>query len=276
MTSLENLMPGSHRLPCPKCDKGPRDDALSATVEAPGKGVFQCFRCGWSGRIGGKQNEPIQRFKSKLKLDKTGRVQALIDRSQAIRGTVAEEYLRSRAIVVPRPGGLCDDAALRFVPRMLHWPTGKKFPCMIAPLTNAITNKLQGGHLTFLAADGCGKANVDKPRLYVGPKGGGVVRLTANEDVTTSLCVGEGIETSFAGIMGGYPTWACLDTGNLAQFPVLDGIEALTILADNDQPGLNAAKKCAAQWTRAGREATVTAAPDGDWNDWCQREVFYA
>lgn len=44
--------PGNHRLPCPQCDRGPRDDALSCTVQADGTAVYLCFRCGLSGADG--------------------------------------------------------------------------------------------------------------------------------------------------------------------------------------------------------------------------------
>jgi phage/plasmid primase-like uncharacterized protein len=56
------LGPGDYRLPCPCCDHGPRDDALSVTVNPDGaSGVWNCWRCGdtgnWTGagsrRFGG-------------------------------------------------------------------------------------------------------------------------------------------------------------------------------------------------------------------------------
>src|SRR6185437_11353335 len=39
--------PAEQRLPCPRCERGARDDALGVNVES---GAFHCFRCGWSGR----------------------------------------------------------------------------------------------------------------------------------------------------------------------------------------------------------------------------------
>ena len=56
----------------------------------------------------------------------------------------------------------------------------------------------------------------------------------------------------------------------LAKFPVLSGIEALTVFADNDANGAGkrAADKVAARWAQAGREAPVIVWDGiGDIND---------
>ncbi len=46
---IQRYATGSHRLPCPKCAKGRRDDAFGLTVEPDGKVVWSCFRCGLKG-----------------------------------------------------------------------------------------------------------------------------------------------------------------------------------------------------------------------------------
>ena len=55
------------------------------------------------------------------------------------------------------------------------------------------------------------------------------------------------------------PAWALGDAGGIAAFPVLSGVEAITILADNDNSGTGqrAAETCARRWVAAGREARV-------------------
>ena len=63
------------------------------------------------------------------------------------------------------------------------------------------------------------------------------------------------------------PVWCCGGAGNLAAFPALGGIEALTIAADADEPGQKAAESAAALWRSAGREAVIIAPPAGDWAD---------
>jgi hypothetical protein len=47
----------------------------------------------------------------------------------------------------------------------------------------------------------------------------------------------------------------------MMSFPVLDGIEALTICADNDVPQFRAADACEANWRRAGRDVVVREPP---------------
>ncbi|MFN3076372.1 MAG: toprim domain-containing protein [Alphaproteobacteria bacterium] len=192
---------------------------------------------------------------------KLARAHALMARSRPIRGTIVERYLASRGLVLPDDTSLFDPGSLRFAPDVWHWPTQSRLPAMVAPIVNILTNDLQGLHLTFLAADGSGKATVDKPRLYHGPKAGGCVKLTGDADVTLGLAIGEGIETSLTALVAGYPTWACLDAGNLGAFPKLLGIGSLTILADHDDAGRKAAQTVAARWTVAGREAHLWAAP---------------
>jgi hypothetical protein len=56
--------------------------------------------------------------------------------------------------------------------------------------------------------------------------------------------------------LGQRPAWALGGTSELKSFPVLSGIEALTILVDNDanRAGQNAAVQCSARWLEAGRE----------------------
>jgi Toprim domain len=56
--------------------------------------------------------------------------------------------------------------------------------------------------------------------------------------------------------LGYVPAWAVGDAGELAAFPVLNGVESLTILVDHDRSGTGqgAAVTCSARWTSAGRE----------------------
>ena len=89
---------------------------------------------------------------------------------------------------------------------------------------------------------------------------------------TQGLAVGEGLETVLAGIVKGFrPAWALGDASNIENFPVISGIEALTILVDNDvsRRGQRAALECSRRWTRAGREV-LRAIPNHagyDFND---------
>jgi hypothetical protein len=50
------------------------------------------------------------------------------------------------------------------------------------------------------------------------------------------------------------PAWALGDAGGLRTFPVLSGIESLTIIVDHDAAGggQRAALECSTRWTDAG------------------------
>jgi hypothetical protein len=68
--------------------------------------------------------------------------------------------------------------------------------------------------------------------------------------------------------------WATGSTSIMGKFPVLSGIEALTIIADNDANGAGerAADEVAARWLEAGREARVIVWDGiGDINDALKR-----
>lgn len=175
--------------------------------------------------------------------------------------TPAEIYLRSRGCWVP---GLND---LRFG----EW---RGRPALVARITDAITAEPLSLHFTLLKSDGSGKADVERPKLFLPGHvtKGGVVRLVDDTEVTLGLALGEGLETCASAIAEGWwPVWATLSAGNMGSFPVLNGVEALTAFADNDESGAGqrAAEKVVRRWRAAGREARIVLPPEvgTDWND---------
>ena len=148
---------------------------------------------------------------------------------------------------------------LRYHPRC---PRGTdRLPAMIAEMRSAATDEFAGVHRTFLKPDGSGKANVEPQRMALGGMAGAVIKISADEDVTTGLGICEGVEDAVAVLKAGWqPIWCCMSAGNLGCFPVLPGIEALTVFADADQPGMDAAHRAAERWCKAGREARVVCA----------------
>jgi hypothetical protein len=92
--------------------------------------------------------------------------------------------------------------------------------------------------------------------------------LSAFEEPTYGLTICEGTETGLALLMAGLaPVWCCGGAGNLTSFPVLAGIECLTVAADADEPGDRAAAGVAQRWRDAGRKVVIIAPPTGDWAD---------
>jgi len=82
-------------------------------------------------------------------------------------------------------------------------------------------------------------------------------------EVTLGLGLTEGIEDA-ASVMQGFcwsPVWAATSAGAIRAFPVLPGIEALTIFCDPDSAGRSAAEATADRWRAAGRDAVIVIPP---------------
>jgi phage/plasmid primase-like uncharacterized protein len=177
------------------------------------------------------------------------------EESRPLYGTFAELYLRSRGADLAECPQL--DHALRFNPSC-PWDMGRR-PCLVALWTDAKTGEPRAIHRRPITPNGR-KIDVWKA---LGPTAGCVIRLWPDEEVSQGLVIGEGIETSLiAGTRVQHngtllrPAWAAGDKGHLAKFPLLSGIEALTILVDNDtnDAGQLAAAECRDRWISGGRE----------------------
>lgn len=181
--------------------------------------------------------------------------------AQPARGTLVETYLISRRVWLPA------DAPIRFHPEAWRNPKfGPRGPAMIALMTNPATGEPCGAHVTYLRPDGSGKAEGERQKIMLGAAG--CIRLVPDEEVTIGLGIAEGIETSLSVMLryGWSPVWAATSAGAIARFPVLPGIEALTIFADRDAAGAVAAERCAARWTEAGREVQIVDSLIDDFN----------
>ena len=144
---------------------------------------------------------------------------------------------------------------------------------MLGLMTDAVTGEPKAIHRTAITAEG---QKVGKKML--GPCAGCIVRLWPDDTVSTALVLGEGIETTLAAATrvdyrGTHliPAWAACSAGGMAKFPVLSGIECLTLLVDNDKSGAGqrAATECSERWTAADREV-IRLIPDiqgQDFND---------
>ena len=81
-----------------------------------------------------------------------------------------------------------------------------------------------------------------------------------------------GIETCLAARQLGYrPAWALGSAGAIADFPVLAGIEALTVFTENDAASTRAANAVCDRYEAGGCEAWISAPPAGDFNDTIRR-----
>jgi hypothetical protein len=142
------------------------------------------------------------------------------------------------------------------VSHVLRWHAAEH--AVIALMTDAVTGKPTGIHRTYLRPDATNDIDEhgNKKKKMLGPRG--VIRLSADEDVTEGLGICEGIEDGLALLLSGWaPVWAASCAGAIETFPVLSGIEVLTIFADNDDVGMRAAALCADRWEAAGRDVTI-------------------
>jgi len=175
-------------------------------------------------------------------------------------GTIAEHYLSSRGIVLAPP------PSIRFIALRKHREFGWPFPVMVAGLQDR-DDQFSGVLVTYLAADGSGKAPVDPVRKTYGVLRGSTVRLAPAGE---RLVMCEGIETglSVAQACPELPVWCALSAMNLARVDVPTCVREIIIAADGDEAGERAAKAAATKFLREGRGVRIARPEPGrDFND---------
>jgi len=197
------------------------------------------------------------------------RIATILRRATALKGTMAEFYLRHRQL----EPDLVDPLALRFLPAL-----GTFAPTMVAVVTD-FTDATNITGLQFTPLLDFGRARGGRKFLTGSRAAGGVVRLVEDSEVTHELGISEGTETGLAVMtamkLAGravLPVWSAMSAGNLANLPVVPGIERLSIFADRDESGVGqqAAERLAERWHQAGREVLIATPPHGDWNEGVQ------
>lgn len=177
------------------------------------------------------------------------------------RRTVVTKYLAQRGLSIPDH---CAESVVRFHPALFY--DTQIVGGMVTLFRDIETNAPCGIQRTFLDGDGRKKA-----RRMLGRAKMAAIKLVNDEDITLGLTVGEGFETSLAGLQTGFkPVWALGSAGAIAGFPVLSGVEALTILCEVGDGGVNsrASHSCISRWMAAGQEAfVVTPLVGEDLND---------
>jgi putative DNA primase/helicase len=187
-----------------------------------------------------------------------------------VRGTLAQQYLAGRGILVP-------DEALEVLGFHWHCPfrDGRRAPALVAFVQDIITGEPLGIHRRELTPHG-DKADTAKA---FGPVGGGAIKFSQPD--SGELIIGEGIETCLACVtLQSRPTWSAklpgatwsvINASGIEEFPVLDHIQRLTILVDHDVSGTGqrAAAACRDRWTAAGKavRCVTPEQPGQDFND---------
>jgi putative DNA primase/helicase len=258
---------GEYRIECPSCGRGGRDKNVGLKIEHDG-GVMHCFRCSFVESFKPERGAVVraptikpQRPPTQVKhevLSQWGR-----DLWAACHGIdgVALQYLNYRRCVVPPK-----DSHLRWHPSIKH-PSGYVGAALVALVTDAQTREPLSLHRTWVTPTG--KANVSPPRMPLANHSlkNGVIRLWSDDYVTCGLGIAEGIETALSLAHAFTPVWSVIDAGHMAKFAVIPSVEILTIAADNDQAGRNAARECASRWLSANRKVRITRQRSNDLND---------
>jgi hypothetical protein len=265
---------------CRYCGKG-GSDALSLVAHARGLDLREAddFREAIRSLIG-EEEEPKRPQPDDGNVARNLRSAArLVAELVPVRGTPGERYFHElREIDVKAIADVLERTdAIGWHPEVhFHQPDpeqphhghhAQKLGAIIAIMTDPITAKPTGAiSRTYLAPD---LTKIGKAKTLGSPAG--IVRLSLDEDVLSGLHLAEGLETALDAMAKGFrPTWSTGSTALMAKFPVLVGIEALTIFADHDHNGAGqrAASEAASRWLAAGREAHIyQRETPGDLND---------
>ncbi|GJE14573.1 DUF7146 domain-containing protein [Methylobacterium longum] len=177
------------------------------------------------------------------------------------RGSLVERYLNQHR-KLDLPASVCGHA-VRFHPAG-PWEA-ERVPMMLCAYRDIATNEMVGLHRTRLDPVTGEKLG----RKMLGRAGGAAIKLTADSEVTLGLALAEGVESALAGMaLGLVPMWAMGGVGGIAAFPVLSGIEALTVCAETGAASEAAVQQVGERWSGAGRDVDVVAPRTGsDLND---------
>ena len=268
---------------CPAHDD--REPSLSIRDGTDGEPVFNCFaRCDWRDikdmlRARGllpehsERRRPYRRYRPPttpkprpVDTDQQQRMEFARRKWREARplvDTPADVYFRERGLK-PGPDGW--PASLRYHAGLRHGPTGLLLPALVAAVTIWPDRNVVGLHRTFLRVDGKDKAPVSSNKMMIGKCAGGAVRLAPADP---ELVLSEGLETALSVQQAtGKAVWACLSTSGLKSVILPPEVETVTIAADADEPGEEAAQAAARRFIAEGRTVKIARPPQGmDFND---------
>jgi hypothetical protein len=194
---------------------------------------------------------------------------AIFNNARPVRGTLGERYLKRRlGRTIEWPDSLrFDPQCVRKVPGADGSDRIERHPAIVALMRDIRSNEPRAIQRIFLKPDGSDRLRDLKGKATLGPAIGAVVKLSPDETVSTGLGICEGVETGLMLIAIGWaPIWATVGTSGMSAFPVLDGLDMLTVFGDNDPPrpaphkgkgGQRAAAAVAQRWADSGRSAKI-------------------
>jgi hypothetical protein len=255
---------GWHHCRCP-AHNGNSTSVLALKNAPSGQLLVKCFRgCAKSeihreidrllqeGRF--ELSRPAQNLSASVndagEHEQTGWAARVWHSCQLAEESLVWKYLRGRGIALsPLP------STLRFHPNLTHKPSDRRWPAMVA-LVQDVVGQPRAVHRTWLSLDGDAKAPIEPNKMSLGPVGGCAVRLG---EATDTVVITEGIETglSVTGILAGQPIWASLSTSGMKAVQLPPSIRTITIAADNDAPGIEAAQTLCRRLDAEGRSVTM-------------------
>lgn len=269
---------------CPFCSylrkrHNQKKNVFAVKLVDPDFAVFTCHHCGESGYVHPDRKsawvidlterkrlrEQAEQRERAYNEKRTASALELWDQRKPFRGSPAETYLRDTRQIGEWLEAFDLDESLGFHPSC---PFGdQRLPCMVALVRGVQSDLPQAIHRTALA-ETSPPQRID--RLSFGPVAGGAIKLSLDGDVTHGLLIGEGIETTLSAslILKFRPAWSVVSRNGIAKFPILTGIEAVTIAVDNDPDGQAAAATLVERLTAAGVETSTAHSSLGkDFND---------
>jgi hypothetical protein len=144
--------------------------------------------------------------------DRTDRALALYKEAPPYGGTIGERYLRETRLI--DLGTLPNlDHVLRFHPSCPFTPM-RRHPCLLALFRDIITDEPRA-ILRIATDDDLTKLGM----LSLGPTHGAAIKLSPDSEVTTGLCVAEGLETALSAMMVEDDGHGCGRCGHSAAHP---------------------------------------------------------
>jgi putative DNA primase/helicase len=237
--------------PCPFCvDMRRKKKATPFAVRQKDENFagYNCCHChakGYVHRERSPRMNPAQRRQCHAVAERNAAAERESDISYALlwwrerqpfRGSPAETYLRiTRGI-----GDWLDafqhlDECLGFHPRCI-FERGRYLPCLIALVRDVKSDEPIGIHRIALEL-GPKPQRIDRKSL--GPVGTGAIKISPHDAVHEGLLVAESVETAMSASKEFIfqPAWSVIARMGFQNFPVLSGIESITVAADNDESG---------------------------------------
>lgn len=235
------IFAGGDRFHCFGC--GASGDVLDFVKRTQGVGLREAAEMLGAGTLPSIDIAPLP-LPAEDHANRIADAKAIWRAAEAITGTLAERYLRTRGITIAIPD------SLRFT-RLPYGKRGPQYPVLVAAVASP-DDKLTGVQRTYLNAAGTGKAAVPKPKLSLGRVAGGAIRLAP---CARTMIVCEGLEDGLSLAQElGQAVWVAAGASMLPQMQFPCGVQSVAIGGDADDAGRTAAHKAAKAFAARGIE----------------------